>query len=133
MSKSDEETKSRATRTAAQVLDQQQQDAERDRQMQAQPEADDDNFGAPATDNRIIQGNAIRCVDGRWSDRDKLAVPSKLLALTTFTVVQLWRNRKPEETIDGRTDRLPDDDEIKELNAKIPEREWEQGINGKRP
>jgi hypothetical protein len=130
---SNDETISRATRTKAQALAQQQQDAERDRQAH-QPEVDDDdNFGAPATDDRIIQGTLIRCVDGRWSDRDKLAVPSKLLALTTFTVVQLWRNRKPETTIDGRTDRLPDDDEIKELNAKIPEREWEQGINGKRP
>jgi hypothetical protein len=125
---SDEETSSRATRTTTQVLAQQQQDAERDRQVQAQPDADDDNFGAPATDDRIIQGTLIRCVDGRWHDRDKLAVPSKLLALTTFTVVQRWRNQKPEPTIDGRVSSLPD---VGELNAEVPEVEWEKGIDGK--
>jgi hypothetical protein len=115
------------TKTTAQALAQQQQDAERDRQAQ-QPEADDDNFGAPATDDRIIQGVFIKCVDGNWHDRDKLAVPSKLLALTTFTIVQHWRNQKPEETIDGRVSALPD---VAELNAKIPECEWEKGIDGK--
>jgi hypothetical protein len=127
---SDEETSSRATRTTTQVLAQQQQDAERDRQVQAQPEAVDDNFGAPATDDRVIQGVLLRCVDGNWHDRDKLAVPSKLLALTTFTIAQRWRDQKPEETIDGRVSSLPD---VGELNAKIPETQWEKGINGKRP
>jgi hypothetical protein len=125
---SDDKTSSRATRTTAQVLAQQKQDAERDRQAQAQPEADDDNFGAPVTDNRIIQGELLRCVDGNWHDRDKRAVPSKLLALTTFTIVQRWQNKKPEETIDGRVSELPD---VDELNAKIPEGEWEKGIDGK--
>jgi hypothetical protein len=111
---SNDETISRATRTTAQALEQQQRDAERDRQA----EADDDNFGAPTTDNRIIQGVLLRCVDGRWHDRDKQPVPSKLLALTTFTVVQRWRNQKPEETVDGRVSSLPD---VDELNAEIPE------------
>jgi hypothetical protein len=126
------ETKSRATRTPAQVLEQQQRDAERDRaqrqQVQAQSEAADDNFGAPATDNRIIQGVLLRCVDGRWHDRDKQPVPSKLLALTTFTVVQRWQDNKPEPTIDGRVSSLPD---VDELNAAIPESEWENGKDGK--
>jgi hypothetical protein len=127
---SNQETKSRATRTPAQVLEQQQQDAERDRQVQALPEAADDDFGAPATDDRIIQGVLAKCVDGNWRDRDKLPVPSKLLALTTFTVVQRWRDQKPDPkaTIDGRVSSLPD---VDELNAKIPEREWEKGIDGK--
>jgi hypothetical protein len=125
---SNEETISRATKTTAQVLAQQQQDAERDRQAQAQAEADDDNFGAPVTDNRVVQGILLRCVDGRWHDRDKLAVPSKLLALTTFTIVQRWRKQKPEETIDGRVSSLPD---VGKLNAEIPEGEWEKGIGDK--
>jgi hypothetical protein len=129
---SDEETSSRATRTTTQVLAQQQQDAERDRtkqqQTQTQPEAADDNFGAPVTHDRVIQGTLLRCVDGRWHDRDKLAVPSKLLALTTFTVVQRWRNQKPEPTIDGRVSALPG---VGKLNAEIPEVEWEKGIDGK--
>src|SRR5690349_10109399 len=103
------------TKTTAQALAQQRQAAERDRQAQTQPEADDDNFGAPATDDRIIQGVFLKCTDGVWRDRDKLAVPSKLLALTTFTIVQHWRNQKPEETIDGRVSSLPD---VAELNAK---------------
>jgi hypothetical protein len=125
---SDEETSSRATRTTTQVLAQQQQDAERDRAERQQ--AVDDNFGAPVTDDRIIQGTLLRCVDGNWHDRDKLVVPSKLLALTTFTIVQRWRDQKPQETIDGRAGHpLPD---VEKLNAKIPESEWEKGINGKR-
>src|SRR5256885_12734854 len=107
-----------STKTTAQVLAQQQRDAERDRrQVQVHPQADDDNFGAPATDNRVIQGTLLRCTDGRWSDRDKLEVPPKLLALTTFTIVQRWRDQKPEETIDGRVSSLPD---VAELNAAIP-------------
>jgi hypothetical protein len=126
------ETKSRATRTPAQVLEQQQQDAERDRaerqQVQVQPEADDDDFGAPATDDRIIQGVLIKCVDGNWRDRDKQPVPSKMMALTTFTVVQRWQNNKPEPTIDGRVSPLPD---VNKLNAAIPESEWEKGKDGK--
>jgi hypothetical protein len=129
---SDEETSSRATRTTTQVLAQQQQDAERDRaerqQVRAQSEDADDNFGAPVTDNRIIQGILLRCVDGRWHDRDKLAVPPKLLALTTFTIVQRWHNQKPETTIDARVSSLPD---VDELNARIPEHEWEKGIGDK--
>jgi hypothetical protein len=133
MSKSNEEAKSRATRTTEEVLAQQKRDAEREQQLTSATSTavdSDDNFGAPATHDRIIQGTLIRCVDGRWHDRDKLPVPSKLLALATFTVVQRWRDQKPEETIDGRVSLLPD---VDELNAAIPEREWEDGINGKRP
>jgi hypothetical protein len=125
------ETKSRATRTPAQVLEQQQQDAERDRQLTptTSTAADsDDDFGAPAADDRIIQGVLLKCVDGNWHDRDKLAVPSKLLALTTFTVAQRWRDQKPQETIDGRVSSLPD---VDELNKQIPQDTWEKGIDGK--
>jgi hypothetical protein len=138
MNKSNAETKSRATRTTEEVLEQQKRDAERERQLTPATSTAvdaDDNFGAPATDDRIIQGVLLRCVDGNWYDRDKRPVPSKLLALTTFTVVQFWRNQKPdpEKTIDSRVSALPDDDEIKAMNAAIPEKEWEDGINGKRP
>lgn len=127
----DTETKSRATRTTEEVLTQQKRDAEREQQLTSATSAavdSDDDFGAPAADDRIIQGVLAKCVDGNWHDRDKRPVPSKLLALKTFTIVQLWRNQKPEQTIDGRVSSLPD---VDELNAKIPEREWEKGIDGK--
>jgi hypothetical protein len=131
MSKSDEETKSRATRTTDQVLAQQKRHAEREQQLTSATSTavdSDDNFGAPATDDRIIQGELAKCVDGRWHDRDKRAIPSKVLALATFTIVQRWRDQKPQETIDGRVSALPD---VTELNAAIPESEWETGIDGK--
>jgi hypothetical protein len=68
MSKSDEETKSRATRTTDQVLTQQKRHAEREQQLTSATSTavdSDDNFGAPATDDRIIQGELAKCVDGR--------------------------------------------------------------------
>jgi hypothetical protein len=77
----------------------------------------------------LIQGILIKCVDGRWHDRDKLAVPSKLLALATTTIIQCWREQMPVDTIFKHPGQpLPN---VDELNAKIPENEWEAGFDGK--
>jgi hypothetical protein len=74
----------------------------------------------------IIQGTISRCVDGHWSDRDKLPIPSKLLALATTQAVQRFREGERPLTITKRP--LPD---VAKLNAEIPEDEWELGIDGK--
>jgi hypothetical protein len=78
---------------------------------------------------RIIQGVILRCVDGHWSDRDGLTPPAELLAMGTTTALQCWQDGTPTDTIVERPgEPLPD---VNELNAKIPEAEWEEGIDGK--
>jgi hypothetical protein len=77
----------------------------------------------------IIQGTLARCVDGHWSDKDGGVLPKQMLALTTMTVLQHWQDQKPIETILKRPGKpLPD---LDELNAKIPQSQWENGIDGK--
>jgi hypothetical protein len=76
--------------------------------------------------DRVIQGEILRCVDGRWSPRD----PSEtsLLAIGTNEAVQCWRDGMPTDTIIKQPDEpLPD---VDELNAQIPREEWEDGLDG---
>ena len=73
------------------------------------------------TDDRVIQGTLIKCVDGRWTDRDKRAIPpgTRLLALSTHQLLQRWQDSQPVETIHKRPGQpLPD---VDELNAAIPQ------------
>ena len=78
---------------------------------------------------RIIQGVILRCVDGHWSDRDGLTPPAELLAMGTTTALQCWQDGTPTDTVVERPGKpLPD---VNELNAQIPEAEWEEGIDGK--
>lgn len=87
-----------------------------------------DGWDDTEADDRIIQGTLARCVDGHWTDKDGGALPKQLLALTTVTVLQHWQNQKPIETILKRPGKpLPD---VDALNAKIPQNEWEAGIDG---
>ena len=85
-----------------------------------------DGWSDTENDDRIIQGTLVRCVDGHWSDKDGANLPKQLLALSTITVFQCWRDQKPIETITDLP--LPD---LDELNAKIPQDEWELGIDSK--
>ena len=78
-------------------------------------------------DDRIIQGEILKCVDGRWSV-DGTAIPpeTQLLAIATGEALQCWRDRTAID-IPKRPDApLPD---AKELNAKIPQSEWELGLD----
>jgi hypothetical protein len=78
---------------------------------------------------RIIQGVILRCVDGHWSDRDGLAPPAELLAMGTSSALQCWQDGMPTDTVvEQPGEPLPD---VNELNAQIPEAEWEKGIDGK--
>jgi len=71
---------------------------------------------------RVIQGVILKCVDGRWQDKDGLTPPDTLLAMGTAR----WQ---PVDTIVETADQpLPD---VDDLNAKIPIKEWEKGLDGK--
>jgi len=85
-----------------------------------------DGWGDADTDARIIQGTLARCVDGHWSDKAGTGLPKRVLALSTVTAVQCWRDQKPVETIVEQP--LPD---VDALNAKIPQDTWEVGLDGK--
>jgi hypothetical protein len=83
-----------------------------------------------ALNDRVIQGTILRCVDGHWSDRDGRTFPpgTKLLAMATTEILQRWQNQMPIETIvklPGRP--LP---RVDSLNAEIPQKEWEIGLDG---
>jgi hypothetical protein len=93
---------------------------------------DDDGGGggAVASGDRVIQGEILKCTDGVWASRDGLPPPKRpLLVLATATVLQLWQEERPVETIVKRPgEPLPD---VDALNAKIPMKEWEEGLDGK--
>ena len=91
------------------------------------PAVSDDGFDDGGDDNRIIKGEIARCVDGNWSKKDGTPFPpgTKLFALAVAEAVQRWENQQPIETITAKP--LPD---IGELNASVPESEWEDGLDG---
>ena len=92
----------------------------------------DDGFNDSAGDEqRVIQGSILRCVDGHWTDNDGVAFPpeTKLLALATAMALQHWKDKLPIEMIVKKPGQpLPD---LDELNAKIPKKQWEPGLDKK--
>jgi hypothetical protein len=88
----------------------------------------DDGFDDAGAEERLIRGALLRAVDGVWSTRDDTDVPPGLIALATVEAVQRWEDQKPVETIIKRPGQvLPD---VDELNAKIPKKRWETGLDG---
>jgi hypothetical protein len=90
------------------------------------------NDGFDETDdasNRVVHGDMFKCVDGVWTYRNGLPVPKKRFLLTsTATIIQKWEDGSPVETIWKRPGQpFPD---VDELNAAIPQSEWEEGIDG---
>jgi hypothetical protein len=78
---------------------------------------------------RLIQGVILKCVDGRWEDRDGLTPPDKLLAMGMLRCLQCWKDQEPVDTIIETPDEpLPDP---ADLNSQIPEAEWQPGLDGK--
>ena len=99
--------------------------------VQHLPAVPDDGFDDTSSDNRLIQGSVARCVDGVWSTGDgtKLTPDMQWIALGTAEAIQRWKNNKPVETI-KKTPGVPLPD-VEGLNAKIPQSEWEMGLDRK--
>jgi hypothetical protein len=87
---------------------------------------DDDGFNPIGPADRVIAGALLKFVDGTWSESG-ITVPrgTKLLALSTNTILQRWQEGRVIESI--TTKPLPD---VNDLNAQIPEKEWEIGPGG---
>jgi hypothetical protein len=78
------------------------------------------------TKKRLLQGTIARFVDGKWADSTGGALPGTLVALGTTEALQCWSDGKPTDTITEHP--LP---KVEDLNAQIPEAEWEAGPDGK--
>jgi len=81
--------------------------------------------------DKLIQGEILKNVDGFWSLKDGTTFPpnKKMIALATTMAVQRWQDQTPIEIITKQPGvPLPD---VGELNAGIPEKEWEVGLDGK--
>ena len=89
---------------------------------------EDDGFDSSLhSSDRLLRGTHARWTDAKgWHDRDGLPIPSPLLVVSTVTALQRWKDRIPE-VITAKP--LPNPDE---LNAAIPQSEWEIGLDGQR-
>jgi hypothetical protein len=77
---------------------------------------------------RLLEGTKIKCIDGRWS-ADDLPLPDPLLVVGYTRGLQCWKDGQLLDELDERRDGpLPD---VDELNAQIPQEEWEPGLDGK--
>jgi hypothetical protein len=86
-----------------------------------------DGFTA-AANGRVVQGTLIKCVDGHWSTKSDVDLPEKLLAVGVIDIYQRWAKNRPVDVITAQPgQKLPD---VDELNAEIPEEEWEAGPDG---
>jgi hypothetical protein len=97
------------------------------------PTVIEDGFEKSDQEERLIRGSIARCVDGVWKDSDGTPIPSdgRWVAWGTGECLQQWRDKMPVKTIIKKPGvPLPD---VDELNAEIPQKEWEIGVNGPRP
>jgi hypothetical protein len=91
------------------------------------PASYDDGWNDTDASDRVIQGDLLKCVDGNWTVNGA-AAPKQLLALATITVLQLWKSQTPVRTlVKGRDNPWPN---LDDLNAEIPQEEWEVGLDG---
>ena len=98
------------------------------------PVRSDDGFDDSDNNDRLLQGTRAACVDGEWtraSDGTEIPPDKRFLVLATAEGLQHWEDGQlVEERIKKPNEPLPN---VDELNAKIPEDTWEDGINGPRP
>jgi hypothetical protein len=79
-------------------------------------------------EDRIIQGQIIKMIDGRNTvDGEPFPADKKLIALGTKIAAQRWKDQRPAETIVQKPGGPPID--IDELNAGVPKDQWEAGLN----
>jgi hypothetical protein len=105
---------------------------EREPKIENLPVHDDGFSGSDIDNDRLLQGQRAICIDGEWSKPDGTKIPSDkhYLVLATAEGIQFWQDgtlvkewsKKPNVP-------LPD---LNELNATIPQDQWEEGINGPR-
>jgi hypothetical protein len=88
---------------------------------------DDDGFtGTLISGGRVLKGMLLKWSDSaHWVDRDGLPPPSPLLVVAIAECLQRWRGGRAQTITDKP---LPNPDQ---LNAAVPESEWEPGIDGK--
>jgi hypothetical protein len=90
-----------------------------------------DGFDDDGASEQLLQGDILRCVDGVWSTRESGNFPQgkRMLVVRTTKALQHWEDQKPIDTIMEQPGKpLPDADE---LNEKIPESDWNIGLDGK--
>jgi hypothetical protein len=79
----------------------------------------------------MIKGAILKCVDGTWSAKDgsEINTAMKFLCIGTRQALQRWQDASPIEVIAKEAGKsLPD---VNELNARIPQDEWETGLDGR--
>jgi hypothetical protein len=82
-----------------------------------------------ADEKRLLRGDRLKNVDGRWSGPGDAPVPEKMLAIGSIRAVQRWQNQKIADCIvETAAERLP---HVADLNAEVPKSEWEPGLDGK--
>jgi hypothetical protein len=93
----------------------------------------DNGFEDSGDSDRLLQGTRFVCIDGEWTKPDGTEIPTdkRFLVLGTAEGLQHWQDGALiEEIIKKPGEPLPN---VAELNAKISEDTWEDGINGPRP
>jgi len=86
----------------------------------------DDGFSVSSRSHRVGRGSFLKWNDKQgWIDRDGVAPPSPLLVVGVNEILRRWKDGVAEDIVEKP---LPDPDE---LNAAIPVREWEVGVDGK--
>jgi hypothetical protein len=86
---------------------------------------DDDGFSGSLSSGLFRSNNYLRWTDNHsWFDRDGLKPPSPLLVFAVDEALQKWKDNKQDIIRDKP---LPD---IEQLNAAIPQSEWEHGLDG---
>jgi hypothetical protein len=86
----------------------------------------DDGFSGSVASGRVAKGRIGLWSDSEhWHDRDGLPLSSPLLVLGVTEVLRRWQDNVPDYITDKP---LPDP---ADLNACIPQSEWQLGIDGK--
>jgi hypothetical protein len=88
-------------------------------------------FDGGEYNDRLVQGVILKCTDGRWKTHDGTPLPEGM-QFYVFGVtkgLQRWEDERVVEEIKKKPGQpLPD---VGELNAKIPQDQWGEGIDGK--
>jgi hypothetical protein len=102
-------------------------DETKDKQVVAADDRYDDGFSDSTPTGRTIQGSFLKFAEGKWTESGvPVPVSLKLWTIETTTVIQRWKDQRVIEEISERP--LSD---VNELNAAVPQEEWERDRNGK--